>query len=61
MIGISRKALEAGYDAVVPEQDGDPLTAWGIAQGLTRSSQATPYADERMKIDRAAGKLLEAF
>lgn len=59
-LGLTRKMLEAGYAAVKPE-DGDPLTAWGIAQGLTRSSQETPYADERMRIDRAAGKLLEAF
>jgi hypothetical protein len=59
-LGLTRKAIEAGYDAVA-EGDGDPLTAWGIAQGLTRYSQQTPYADERMKIDRAAGKLLEAF
>ena len=56
-IGLSRRALEAGYDAVA-EGDGDPLTTWGIAQGLTRSSQLTPYADERMKIDRAAGRVL---
>lgn len=57
---LSRKELVAGYDAVKPE-DGDPLTAWGMAQGLTRYSQTTPYADERMRIDRAAGKLLAAF
>lgn len=60
-LGISRKALEAGYDAVVPDEDGDPLTAWGMVQGLTRYSQQTPYADERMEIDKAAGKLLDAF
>lgn len=60
-LGLTRKALTAGYDAVIPDLDGDPLTAWGIAQGLTRHSQVTPYADERMKLDRAAGKLLEAF
>lgn len=59
-LGLTRKALEAGY-AAVEDGDGDPLTAWGIAQGLTRYSQTTPYADERMRIDRAAGKLLEAF
>lgn len=60
-LGLSRKVLAAGYDAVVPDEDGDPLTTWGIAQGLTRHSQTLPYADERMTIDRAAGKLLDAF
>lgn len=59
-IGLSRKLLTAGYDAVKPE-DGDPLTAWGLAQGLTRYSQTTPYGDERTRIDRAAGRILEAF
>ena len=60
-IGLSRKALTAGYDAVVPDVDGDPLTPWGYVQGLTRYSQASPYGDERMRLDRAAGKILEAF
>lgn len=58
-LGLSRKTLEAGYEAVQPEQDGNPLTVWGMTQGLTRHSQETPYADERLAIDRAAGKLLD--
>jgi hypothetical protein len=60
-IGLSRKALEAGYDAVQPDVDGDPRTPWGMVNGLTRSSQATPYADQRMAIDTAAGRVLSAF
>lgn len=59
--GLTRSTLEAGYDAVVPEQDGDARTAWGIVQGLTRYSQTVPFADKRTEIDRAAGKLLQAF
>lgn len=57
-LGVTRKLLSAAYDAVVPEQDGDPRTVWGIAQGITRHSQATPYADERTTLDRAAGRIL---
>lgn len=57
-LNISRKTLEAGYDAVKPAEDGDPKTAWGIVQGLTRHSQTLPYADSRTAIDRAAGKIL---
>lgn len=57
-LGLSRKAIEAGYDAVQPE-DGDARTAWGIVQGLTRHSQTTPYADERNAIDKSAGKILQ--
>jgi len=58
-LGLSKKALKASYDAVVPDEDGDATTVWGMAQGITRHSQTLPYADERMKIDRAAGKLLQ--
>lgn len=58
-IGLSRKTIEAGYDATVPDQDGSPKTVWGLVQGLTRHSQSLPYADKRSELDRAAGKLLE--
>lgn len=57
-LGLSRVALTAGYDAIVPDQDGDPLTAWGMVQGLTRYSQTLPYADARTAIDTSAGKIL---
>lgn len=56
---LTRKALAAGFEAVVPEQDGDPRSKWGLAQGLTRFSQTQPYGDERQGLDRAAGKLLQ--
>ncbi len=58
-LGLTRKAIDASYDAVVVEEDGDPRTKWGMVQGITRYSQQTPYADERTDLDRAAGKLLD--
>ncbi len=58
-IGMSRKLITAAYEAVVPEEDGDPNTAWGFVQGLTRHSQATPYADERTHLDRLGRKVLQ--
>src|SRR5438132_6056151 len=39
---LTKKSIEAGYDATLPEQDGDPKTVWGLVQGLTRHSQETP-------------------
>jgi hypothetical protein len=57
---LTRKTLEAGYDAVNYAQDGDPRTVWGMVQGLTRHSQTVAYADARTAIDTAAGKLMEA-
>ena len=59
--GLSRTTLEAGYDAVNQEQDGDPNTVWGFVQGLTRHSQTFGYADKRTDVDRAAGKILDLF
>lgn len=58
-LALSRKTLEAGYDAVVPAQDGDPKTVWGIVQGLTRHSQTLPYADARTQVDKAAGRIMD--
>jgi len=57
--GTTRTLLEAGYDAVEPNQDGDPDTVWGLAQGLTRYSQTIPFADDRQFVDRVAGKVLD--
>lgn len=59
---IAQKAqLEAAYDLAErnADIDGDPRTAWGFAQGLTRLSQQTPYMDERVRLDRAASKVVE--
>lgn len=58
-LGLPMNALEASYDAVVPDEDGDPRSVWGMTQGVTRYSQTLPYAEDRHKIDRAAGKLLQ--
>jgi hypothetical protein len=56
---LTKKQVEQSYDAVLPDEDGDPRTVWGFAQGVTRISQAVPYADERNRLDRAAGRLLQ--
>lgn len=58
-LGISRKTLEASYDAVVPDEDGAATTVWGMVQGITRHSQTLPFADKRNDLDRAAGRVLE--
>lgn len=60
-IGLSRKLINAGFDAVVEEEDGDARTPWGLVAGLTRHSQTIPYADERTNVDRFAARVLDAF
>jgi hypothetical protein len=56
---LPRKTAEAALAAVLPDVDGDPMTAWGYAQGVTRLSQKEKNADKRVALDRAAGKILE--
>jgi hypothetical protein len=58
-LGLSRKTIDASYDAAIPDMDGAPNTQWGLVQGITRFSQTIKFADQRTTIDRAAGKLME--
>jgi hypothetical protein len=38
--------------------ENDPLSVYGMVNGLTRIAQDTPYADERVQVDRAASKVM---
>jgi len=57
---LSLEQLKAAFDLAEfnYQVEGDPFTAWGMAQGISRLSQSTPYMDERTQLDRAAGKVL---
>lgn len=57
---ITFKQLEEAFDlaAEYSDEDGDPRTPWGLAQGISRLSQGSPFTDERTRLDRAAGTLL---
>jgi hypothetical protein len=55
---VPKRTLEAAYDATQVDLDGDPRTAWGFVQGLTRHSQTLPWADERTALDRVGRKVL---
>lgn len=39
--------------------NANPRSAWAVSQGMTRFSQTRPYADDRVRLDRTAGKILE--
>ncbi|PYQ25639.1 MAG: hypothetical protein DMF56_26970 [Acidobacteria bacterium] len=54
----TRQQLGDAYD-MAEQHDRNPRTAWGIVHGLTRLSQLSPYADERLDLDRAAAKVLD--
>lgn len=60
-LGLSRRECEDAYVLAERHEDehgGNPRTAWGYAAGVTRLSQSK-YADERDRMDRSAGKILE--
>lgn len=62
-LGIAKKDLDAGYALAEVDYEltngAPPNTVWGMVNGLTRYSQKLDYADERTKLDMAAGKILE--
>lgn len=59
----SKPMLEAAYDVAVKREDryGAPNTAWAISNGMSEYSQTLTgdFADKRLDVDRAAGKLME--
>ena len=62
-INVTKRNLELAYDWAVKEARlrGNvfkPNSVWGMVCGLTRVSQECGWADERVAMDQAAGKLL---
>jgi hypothetical protein len=59
--GIAKKNVTAAYLLAEENEklDGSPRTAWGLSQGITRLSQEQQFADARVALDRAAGRVLE--
>lgn len=59
-LGLGQGVMEDAYDtAARTPRYGNPRSVWGIVNGLTEVSQGTGYTEDRVKIDRAAGKLME--
>jgi hypothetical protein len=59
---LPRKTLELAYDRAVDEadtyRDFSPRSVWGMVQGITAHSQTEQFAEKRVELDRAAGKLM---
>lgn len=58
---LTRKVLDASYAIAeqFTERYGDPRTAWALANGVTQYSQSKEYANVRVDLDRAAGRILD--
>jgi hypothetical protein len=53
------KVTEAYQVAAQTDRYGSPRTVWGMVNGLTEVSQRSGFTDDRTKLDRAAGKVME--
>ena len=58
--GLSRKMIAEGYAKAEERVDwyGDPRSAWGLAGGITEIARDLPHAEDRVTLDRAAGKIM---
>lgn len=58
---LPRVTVDAGYDRAVEQEDryGDPNTAWGLAGGITELARDLPNADDRVDLERAAGRVMQ--
>lgn len=58
---VTRVQLKQSFELAEKNRDidGNPMSYWGMAQGITRRSQEAKFADERVELDRAAGHLVD--
>lgn len=58
---LSGKQTESAWQLAEEHADlhGDPRSAWGFAQAITRLSQQSEYQDTRDKLDRTGRQVLE--
>lgn len=55
---LAKSTINQAIDMASRTEPGNPLSVWNVAQGVTRLSQFTPYADARIDLDRAVPKIL---
>lgn len=60
-LGLTRKVLNQAYELAESHEDwyGNPRTVWGIGNGISEVATSIPYADERVRVERAAGRVFE--
>lgn len=58
--GLSKSRITQIQAEAQPDTDGDPRTAWGMVNAITRFSQTLPYGDTRTELDKSAGRILTA-
>lgn len=59
-MGATKEDATQAYGLCEDRESASPRSFWGMAQGLTRLSQATGYQDERLALDQLAAAVLKA-
>lgn len=58
--GLGKGTIGEAFDAAeASPRYGDPRSVWGFVNGLTEVSQGKAFADERVQLDRAAGRVMQ--
>jgi hypothetical protein len=60
-LGLTRRLAEQTYALAEQREEwyGNPRSAWGYTGALTEIARDLPNADERVKLERQAGKIIE--
>jgi hypothetical protein len=59
-LGVTKDTVATAYQiAERTPRYGDPLSAWGMINGLTEASQLEAHTADRVAIDRAAAKIAD--
>jgi len=57
--GFSAKQAKTIIDRVIAEEDTKPTSVWDFVQGITAVARDVKHTDDRLDMERAAGKLME--
>lgn len=60
-LGTTRKVAALAYEIAEKSEDryGNPRSVWGFTGGLTEVARDLPNADERVALERQAGKIMQ--
>jgi len=57
--GLNKKQAKAAIDRVFEEEGHAPTSIWDMVQGITAMARSIPQQDDRVALERVAGKLLD--
>lgn len=55
---VTKQQAKQAIELAATHERGNPLSVWNVAQGISRLSQQTPYADARLSLDRAVPRIM---